>query len=78
MAVTIQVAIFFVVIPCNVRYQYFRGSCCLHLHGITTQDHDLKLFVDFKKTHDTVRREVFYNFLIEFGIAIKQIGLIKT
>jgi hypothetical protein len=27
-----------------------------------------QLFIDFKKAHDSVRREVLYNILIEFGI----------
>jgi hypothetical protein len=36
-----------------------------------------QLFVDFKKAHDSVRREVLYNILIEFGISLKLVMLIK-
>jgi hypothetical protein len=36
-----------------------------------------QLFIDFEKTHDSVRREVFYNILIEFGIPMKLIRLKK-
>jgi hypothetical protein len=35
------------------------------------------LFIDFKKAYDSVRREVLYNILIEFGVLIKLIRLIK-
>jgi len=33
MAMMFQVEVFWVVIPCShvVRYQCFRGPCCLHL-----------------------------------------------
>ena len=35
------------------------------------------LFIDFKKTHDSVRREVLYKILIEFGIPRKLVSFIK-
>jgi hypothetical protein len=36
-----------------------------------------KLFLDFKKTYDSFRRELLYNILIEFGIPMKLVRLIK-
>jgi hypothetical protein len=36
-----------------------------------------QLFVDCKKAYDSVRREVLYNILIEFGIPMKLVSLIK-
>jgi hypothetical protein len=36
-----------------------------------------QLFIDFKKVCDLVRREVLYNFLIEFGIPMKLVRVIK-
>jgi hypothetical protein len=36
-----------------------------------------QLFIDFKKAYGSVRREVLYNILIEFGIPMKLAGLIK-
>jgi hypothetical protein len=36
-----------------------------------------RLFIDFKKTYDSVRREVLYNILIEFGVPMKLVSLIK-
>jgi sorting nexin-29 len=36
-----------------------------------------KLFIDFKKAYDSVRREALYNIRIEFGIPRKLMGLIK-
>jgi hypothetical protein len=36
-----------------------------------------QLFIDFKKAYVSVRREAFYNILIEFGIPRKLVGLIK-
>jgi len=34
-------------------------------------------YVFFKKVYDSVRKEVLYNILIEFGIAMKRVRLIK-
>jgi hypothetical protein len=36
-----------------------------------------QLFVDFKKAYDSVRREVVENILIEFGVPMKLVRLIK-
>jgi hypothetical protein len=35
-----------------------------------------QLFVDFKKAYDSVRREILYNTLIEFGVPMKLVRLI--
>jgi hypothetical protein len=37
----------------------------------------LQLFIDFKKAYDSVKREVFYNILLEFSIPEKLFRLIK-
>jgi hypothetical protein len=36
-----------------------------------------QLFRDFKKAYDSVRREILYNILIEFGVPMKLVRLIK-
>jgi len=36
-----------------------------------------RLFIECKKAYDKVRGEVLYNILIEFGIPIKMVTLIK-
>jgi len=36
-----------------------------------------QLFIDFKKAYDSVRREVLYKILIEFGIPRKLVKLIN-
>jgi len=36
-----------------------------------------QLFIDFKKVYDSVRRDVLYKMLIEFGIPVKLVRLIK-
>jgi hypothetical protein len=37
-----------------------------------------QLFRDFKKAYDSVRRKILYNILIEFGVPMKLVRLIKT
>ena len=37
-----------------------------------------QLFIDFKKAYDSLRKEVLYNILIEFGIPMKLVRLIKN
>jgi purine nucleoside phosphorylase len=36
-----------------------------------------QLFVDFKKAYDSVWRKVLYNILIEFGVTMKLVRLIR-
>jgi hypothetical protein len=36
-----------------------------------------QLFIDFKKAYDTVKTEILYNILLEFGIPQKLVRLIK-
>jgi hypothetical protein len=36
-----------------------------------------KLFIDFKKDYDSVRREVLYNILVEFGVPMELVRLIR-
>jgi negative regulator of genetic competence, sporulation and motility len=36
-----------------------------------------QLFIDFKKAYDSVRREVMYSILLEFGVPMKLVRLIK-
>jgi hypothetical protein len=37
-----------------------------------------RLFIDFEKVYDSVRSEVLYSILIEFGVPMKLVRLIKT
>jgi hypothetical protein len=36
-----------------------------------------QLFIDFKKAYDLIRMEVLYNILIEFGVPMKLVRLVK-
>ena len=36
-----------------------------------------QLLIDLKKANDSIRTEVLYNILIEFGIPMEQVRLIK-
>jgi hypothetical protein len=40
-------------------------------------DVEYKLYIDFKKAYDSVRKAVLYNFLIEFGMLRKLVGQLK-
>jgi hypothetical protein len=50
-------------------------------HGLTLDNGPKRkkhqLFVDFKKAYDSIRREVIYNILIEFGVPVKLVRPIK-
>ncbi|KAJ4435470.1 hypothetical protein ANN_18086 [Periplaneta americana] len=52
---------------------------CLYINVCTPQYKGTvhQLFIDFKKAYDSVRREVLYGILIEFGIPKKLVRLIK-
>jgi hypothetical protein len=36
-----------------------------------------QLFIDFKKAYDSIKREVLYNILLEFGVPKKLVRIIK-
>jgi hypothetical protein len=36
-----------------------------------------QLFIDFKKAYDSVRKEILHNILIEFGVPMKLVRLVK-
>jgi sorting nexin-29 len=55
--------------------QIFSIHQILEKSGSTIRQY--QLFVDFKRAYDSVRREVLYNILIEFGIPMKLVNLIK-
>jgi hypothetical protein len=52
----------------SARYWRKKWVCNVTVH---------QLFIKFKIAYDSVRREVLYNILIEFGIPRKIVGLIK-
>jgi hypothetical protein len=37
-----------------------------------------QLFIDFRQAYDSLRRKVLYNNLIEFGVPMKLVRLMKT
>ncbi|KAJ4429399.1 hypothetical protein ANN_21556 [Periplaneta americana] len=60
-----------------------RRFFALHVSAILEKKWEYKgtvhqIFIDFKKAHDSVKREVLYDILIEFGIPKKLVRLIKT
>jgi hypothetical protein len=50
-------------------FRYWRKN------GSAMREHEL--FIDFKKGYDSVMREVLYNILLEFGVPVKLVRLIK-
>jgi hypothetical protein len=55
---------------------------CIHLMLEKKREYNesvrvCQLFIDFKKACDSVRKEVLYNILIEFGVPMKVVRLIK-
>jgi hypothetical protein len=58
------------LIKCTAFVKYFRKN------GNTTKK-CIGTFIDFKNAYDSVRREILYNILIDFGIPMVLVGLIK-
>ena len=62
---------------CNGEMTEQRQSCKLvNYRGISGLQHLLTILW-IKEAYDSVRREIFYNILIEFGIPMKLVRLIK-
>jgi hypothetical protein len=68
-----------ILLPIRLKYNneaYIKQVfvfCLLRMYNGTVH----QLFIDFSKAYDSVRREVLYNILIEFGIPRKLVRLIK-
>jgi hypothetical protein len=57
-----------------IRFSAF-VRCCRQQLGYNETVH--QLVIHFKKANDSVRKEVLYNILIEFGVPMKLVRLIK-
>jgi hypothetical protein len=51
-----------------IRYWRLKWECNKAVH---------ELFIEFKEACDSVRREVFYNILIQFGIPMRLVRLLQ-
>jgi negative regulator of genetic competence, sporulation and motility len=63
-----------------IKFLHSPDNCRKKLAWIETVHY---LFVDFKKAYDSVRREVLYSILVEFGVPmklvrLKRIALVKS
>jgi hypothetical protein len=70
----------------NIRILFKSSIITRHVNEITGQILEKKweyngavhqLFIDFKKAYDSIKREVLYSILLEFGIPKKLVRLIK-
>jgi len=52
-------------------------SCAKYLRKMGIQCSSAAVLTDFMKAYDSIRREVMYNILIEFGILMKLVRLTK-
>jgi len=59
------------LIICSAFVKYLRGKKWEYNEAVH------QLFIDFKKGNDSVRREVLCNVLMEFGIIMKLVRIIK-
>jgi hypothetical protein len=59
---------------CKLAEHYQHLQNCAASYNETAH----QLFIDFKKAYDLVMREVLYSVLVEFGVPMKLVRLIKT
>jgi hypothetical protein len=67
---------------CEFQYNRSTKDKIFYIHQILErrwEDSETvhRLFIDFKKSHDSVRREVLYSILIKFVVPMKLVSLMK-
>jgi hypothetical protein len=67
---------------CGFQHNQSTTDHISHMHELVEKKQEYnetvhKLFVDFKKAYNSVRREILYSILIEFGVPMKLVQLIK-
>jgi hypothetical protein len=67
---------------CGFRHNRSTTDQVFYIHQILEKKWEYngtvhQLFIDFKKSYDSVRKKVLHSILIEFGICRKLVGLIK-
>jgi hypothetical protein len=70
------------IIPAVKRVEFVAAAVCFCIRQILEKKWEYnetvhQLFIDLKKAYDSVRREVLYNIIIEFGVPMKLIRLVK-